>query len=154
VTPLLPRFVQGTGLGLLYVPLNVLMMTQSRKSCSTLRPVWAASCGKSAPDLGSRSSHLIVHTADRSDEHARRARGKGRAQTGARRPFTGGSSPTGYNDSDAQAFCVRRRRAREIARRSRPHFPETFIIVGLLFSGAALSGAGSISVRGKGLESA
>jgi DHA2 family multidrug resistance protein len=153
---LLPRFVQGIGLGLLYVPLNVLMMTDVPKALLDA----AAGLGGIVRQIGAGLGFailgtLIVHTeiAATSAFGARARQGGVLSDSGfgtAYRWFTS----HGYSASDAQAFSssvvgeLVNRAAIAVA------FSETFTIVGLLFVGALPFLLLFHLVRGKELESA
>jgi len=135
---LLPRFVQGIGVGLLFVPLNVLLMTHVPKRlidaasglAGIVRQVGA---GIGFAILGTLVVHAQIATTSTFSARARQGSVLSDAGFGAAyRWFTS----HGYNDSDAQAFSSSV--VGELVNRAAltAAFSETFIIVGLLFLGS------------------
>jgi DHA2 family multidrug resistance protein len=132
---LLPRFVQGLGVGLLYVPLNVLSMAHVPRKLVDAASGLGGLIRQIGAGLGfAILGTLVVHTeiASTTVFGARARQGTVLTDPGlgaAYRWFIA----HGYNDSDAQAFSssVVNQLVNQAAISAA--FSETFIIVGLLF---------------------
>jgi DHA2 family multidrug resistance protein len=152
---LLPRFVQGIGLGLLYVPLNMLMMTQVPKRLLDA----ASGLGGIVRQIGAGLGFAILGTLIVNTQIAATSTLGARARQGAVLTDPGLGAvyrwfiSHGYNDNDAQAFSSSV--VGELVNRAAitAAFSETFIIVGLLFVGALPFLVLFHLVRGKELES-
>jgi DHA2 family multidrug resistance protein len=135
---LLPRFAQGIGLGLLYVPLNVLMMSRVPKRLVDA----AAGVGGLTRQLGNGLGFAILGTIIVHARIAATSTFGARARSGtvltdpglaaAYRWFVG----RGYSDADAQAFSASV--VGELVSRAATTaaYTEAFILVSLLFVAA------------------